>query len=365
VQRSYGYEIGEMKNAQEIVNGSDDRRSAECSLLARSLSVGNVTIPNRVFLAPMSGVSDLVFRKLAEDAGAGMVVSEMVASAEFCKGKAESELRSSGRTLRNHVVQLAGREAYWMGEAAKRAEAQGAAIIDINMGCPAKKVTGGYSGSALMRDLDHALTLIDATAQAVKVPVTLKMRLGWDGDTINAPELAARAEAAGVRMITVHGRTRCQFYEGRADWSAVRAVKQAISVPLVVNGDIRSLRDAMAAIELSGADAVMIGRASYGRPWLAGSIAAQAAGESISGLEGPEDLGSYVIAHYQAMISHYGLATGVRHARKHLGWYFDVYAKSAPAEIRRQVMTSIDPDTVVKLLQGFLAGSQSSTRMAA
>jgi nifR3 family TIM-barrel protein len=342
-----------MKNAQELATYVDSERSqstAERLLLATSMCVGNVTFPNRVFLAPMSGVSDLVFRRLSEESGAGMVVSEMVASAEYCTGNAESELRSCGRTLKHNVVQLAGREAYWMGEAAKRAEAQGAAIIDINMGCPAKKVTGGYSGSALMRNLDHALTLVEATVNAVDVPVTLKMRLGWDSDTINAPELAVRAQNAGVQMITVHGRTRCQFYEGRADWSAVRAVKAVLSVPLVVNGDIGSLEDATAAVKLSGADAVMLGRASYGRPWLPGEIARQAAGVSLPWAVNMGQLRDFVIAHYEGMLSHYGTATGVRHARKHLGWYLDRHAPDTPVSTRQEIMTSVEPLDVIRCL---------------
>jgi nifR3 family TIM-barrel protein len=343
-----------MKNAQELVKSAKSEggpSGADRLLLTTSLRVGDVTLPNRVFLAPMSGVSDLVFRKLAEEAGAGMVVSEMVASAEYCTGNKESELRSCGRSLRNNVVQLAGREAYWMGEAARRAEAQGAAIIDINMGCPAKKVTGGYSGSALMRDLDHALTMIDATVKAVQVPVTLKMRLGWDNDTVNAPELARRAEGAGVQMITVHGRTRCQFYNGRADWSAVGAVKDAITVPLVVNGDIRSLEDALTATKMSGADAVMIGRASYGQPWLAGSIVRALAGEPNSSYAIATGLGDYAAAHYESMISHYGAAIGVRHARKHLGWYLDRHAPRTPASIRLHIMTSSEQTSVVRYLR--------------
>lgn len=348
-----GYEIGGMKNAQELVTkeiSAGDSPVANRSFLSAPLPVGDVTLPNRVFLAPMSGVSDLVFRKLAQDAGAGMVVSEMVASAEYCSGNSESSLRSCGGSLRHHVVQLAGREAYWMGEAAKRAEAEGAAIIDINMGCPAKKVTGGYSGSALMRDLDHALSLIEATVKQVQVPVTLKMRLGWDDDTINAPQLARRAQAAGVQMITVHGRTRCQFYNGTANWHAVRAVKDAITVPLVVNGDICSLEDALAAITLSGADAVMIGRASYGQPWLAGHIAQQASCSSPSPNSAVTNVNDYAIAHYESMLSHYGLEVGVRHARKHLGWYLDRHAPQTPNKIRLAILTSTDPTNVVRHL---------------
>lgn len=316
--------------------------------LAQPLQIGSVAVPNRVFLAPMSGVTDEPFRKLAESHGAGLTVSEMVASGELAKARAESGLRLRKTGSAVHMVQLAGRQAEAMHEAARIAEGEGADIIDINMGCPAKKVTGGYSGSALMRDLDHALTLIDAVVGAVAVPVTLKMRLGWDDGMRNAPELARRAEQAGVQMITVHGRTRCQFYEGKADWSAIAEVKAAISVPLVANGDIDSPAAAEACLAQTGADAVMIGRAAYGQPWLPGEIAD---GRS----RAPADLAQYVIAHYDAMLGHYGVERGLRHARKHLGWYLDRHAPFVRVSLRRAVTGTFDPAQVRILLTEALA----------
>jgi nifR3 family TIM-barrel protein len=315
------------------------------------LDIRGVVLKNRVFLAPMSGVSDLPFRKRAAAAGAGMVVSEMVASAELCNRHKESLLRLSGEGLGTHVVQLAGREAHWMGEAAKIAEGEGADIIDINMGCPAKKVTGGYSGSALMRDLDHAMTLVEATVAAVKVPVTLKMRLGWDENSINAPELAKRAEDAGIAMVTVHGRTRCQFYEGHADWDAIRAVRDAVKIPLVANGDVSSREDAEEIRRRSGADAVMVGRATYGQPWLPGLIA----GSSPSAQSETEII-DYIIMHYEDMLEHYGSKTGIRHARKHLGWYLDRHAGEALTSAdKAEVMTLTDPAKVVDALRRIFA----------
>lgn len=332
------------------------------SLLATPLRIGRIEIANRVFLAPMSGVTDEPFRARAVAHGAGLVVSEMVASGELAKGRRNSALRIRRPDVPVHVVQLAGREAEWMAEGARIAAGEGADVIDINMGCPAKKVTGGYCGSALMRDPDHALSLIEAVAGAVDVPVTVKMRLGWDHESLNAPEIAGRAEAAGVAMVTVHGRTRCQLYNGRADWQAIRRVKDAVSIPVVANGDAGTLADAAAMLEQSGADAVMIGRGHYGAPWLAGRIAAEAAGGTAAGVPTTSsDLVSYITMHYEDMLMFYGIEQGLRHARKHLGWYLDRHAPQAPIELRRAMMTSTDPAAVIAGLRAaFSAGGMRS-----
>jgi nifR3 family TIM-barrel protein len=317
--------------------------------LAEPLDIGGVKIRNRVFLAPMSGITDEPFRRRAYAHGAGLVVSEMVASGELAKGRAGHNLRIRHSGLPVHMVQLAGREADHMAEGARIAVGEGADIVDINMGCPAKKVTGGYAGSALMRDLDHALTLIEAVVKAVNVPVTLKMRLGWDEGSLNAPLLASRAEDAGVKMVTVHGRTRCQFYQGKADWRAIALIKQAVSIPVVANGDVSTPAEAAMILERSGADAVMIGRAHYGAPWLAGGIAAAAGGSALSNQ--PESLAEYVAAHYEDMLALYGIESGLRQARKHLGWYLDRHASAISAERRKTILTSFDPKEVTALLR--------------
>ncbi len=242
--------------------------------LPQPIRIGPLAVPGNAFLAPMSGVSDLPFRRLCARFGASLVVSEMVAGEAVASGSQEAVLRASGEGLDCHIVQLTGREEGAMAFGVKVAEAAGADVIDINMGCPSRRVTQGYSGSALMRDLDHALRLIDATVAAASVPVTLKMRLGWDENAMNAPELAKRAQDAGIRMVTVHGRTRRQFFKGQANWNAIQTVKDAVSIPVVANGDLTAPEMAAEMLHQSGADAVMIGRGAYGKPWIIGQTAA-------------------------------------------------------------------------------------------
>ena len=328
----------------------------ECSQ-RKPLKIGDIEVANRVLLAPMSGITDAPFRRLTAALGAGLVVSEMTASDDLVNGRPMSLLRCEATGIGPHVVQLAGCQAHWMAEGARIAESAGADIIDINMGCPARHVTGGQSGSALMRDLDHALTLIEATIAAVKVPVTLKMRLGWDDRSLNAPELARRAEAAGVQMISVHGRTRCQFYKGEADWGAVRAVRDAIAIPLVVNGDITSFEKAVTALEMSGADAIMMGRGAQGQPWLPGQIGRQLESDIAEAAPSLAQQLDYIRALYDEVCSLYGLRIGLRHARKHLGWALDVASQTscAPAATlkawRQKILTTDDPDRVHRSLE--------------
>lgn len=310
----------------------------------------------------MSGVTDLPFRQIAWQYGAGMVVTEMIASRELAKANEESCRRLRGDGLPLHVVQIAGRDPEAMAEAARIAEGAGADIVDINMGCPAKKVTGGYAGSALMREPELALSIIEATVESVAVPVTLKMRLGWDGTSMNAPDIARRAEAAGVRMITIHGRTRCQFYDGNADWRAIRAVREAVSVPLVANGDVTTREDAERIRSVSGADAVMIGRGAQGRPWFPGSVAGGLAADL------PPDgqlVAELAAAHFDAMLSHYGDIRGIRHARKHLGWYLDRHPCALAAANRAAILGSTDPDEIIRRLCEALSASPECKRKVA
>ena len=302
-----------------------------------------------VLLAPLSGVTDLHMRRIAQRCGASAVVSEMVAAAELARGDAESRVRAEGEGVSPHIVQLAGCAEGPMAEAARIAVANGADAIDVNMGCPAKTVTGGEAGSALMRDLDHAERLLAAVRGAVAVPVTVKMRLGWDHASLNAPELARRAEGLGLDAVTVHGRTRQQFYKGRADWAAIRAVVAATRLPVIANGDVTSLAEARACLAASGAAGIMVGRAAVGRPWLVGQIAAGLAGRAVEALSG-EARAALAAEHYEGLIALYGPAMGVRHARKHLAAYADADGALNP-EDRRRLVTTGDPAEALRLLR--------------
>lgn len=313
------------------------------------MRIGDRQIAAPVLLAPLAGITDLPFRTLVSSYGAGLVVSEMIASGEFLTARPGTREKAElGAQIENTSVQIAGRQAAPMAEAARMVADMGARVIDINMGCPAKKVTGGMSGSALMREPDHALRLIEAVVGAVEVPVTLKTRLGWDTDCLNAPDLARRAERAGVQMVVIHGRTRCQFYKGQADWAAIRAVVEAVQIPVVANGDITDATTARQALEESGAAGVMVGRGAQGAPWRLAEIAA-----ALYDTPGPDiptgaAFLNMVSNHYEAMLTFYGRELGARVARKHLGWYMDT--ARTPQALRRAVLTERDPARVLALL---------------
>jgi len=318
--------------------------------------LGPIGLDGGAMLAPMSGVSDLGMRRAASRFGATLVFSEMVASQIFLDGDGESRLRAQGDGVASHAVQLVGREPGAMGEAARRVEGAGARVVDINMGCPARRVAGGLAGCALMRDLDHASRIIESVVAAVSAPVTVKMRLGWDEDERNAARLARRAEQAGAAMITVHGRTRRQFYDGRADWRAVGEVVAEVGVPVVVNGDCRSLEDARAMLAASGARAVMIGRAAIGAPWIVGSIArALQSGAALS--EPPlDERRDAALSHLDSLLAAMGRRAGLRHARKHLAAYAEK-AGAAPAT-RSALVTSEDADVAMGLLARAFEGAE-------
>jgi tRNA-dihydrouridine synthase B len=317
------------------------------------ITLGHLRLTPPVFLAPLAGITDLPFRNLVAGFGAGLVVSEMVASQEMVQARRATRARAemgfgAGSTV-VQAIQIAGREARWMTECARMCEAGGAQLIDINMGCPAKRVTNGYSGSALMREPDRALRLIEAVVAAVSVPVTLKTRLGWDDTCLNAPQLARRAQDAGVQMVTIHGRTRCQFYKGAADWAAIAPVKQAVSVPVIANGDIVDSPTARAACDASGADGVMVGRGAQGRPWLLAQIAADLYGARRPCIPTGDDFLRMIQDHYEAMLMFYGQDLGTRVSRKHLGWYMDTL--NTPADLRRRLLSERAPGATLRLIE--------------
>ncbi len=324
-----------------------------CAKMLKPIQIGDHLMPNNAFLAPLSGITDKSFRTIAARFGAGMVVSEMIASAALTNGHKDMARRLGRPEKLPHIVQLAGCEPHWLAEGAKVAEDAGADIIDINMGCPSKRVTNGYAGSALMRVPDKAVEIIEAVVGATSKPVTLKMRLGWNDECLNAPQLAKAAEECGVQMVTIHGRTRQQFYKGKARWTPVREVVDAVNLPVVVNGDIVDLQAAEQALSESGANAVMIGRGAQGKPWLVGQIGDALAGREPKAAPEGDALLSLILEHYEMMIDEYGEHLGVRCARKHLGWYLDALIENGAVidgPLRKRLLTAGESAEVPKIL---------------
>ncbi|MDG2206235.1 MAG: tRNA dihydrouridine synthase DusB [Alphaproteobacteria bacterium] len=320
--------------------------------MLKPINIGPLEIDDPIVLAPMSGVTDMPFRRLVKRAGAGLVVSEMIASRAMVHA-ARKTMKMATHCADEYPisVQLAGCEPNVMAEAARINEDFGATIIDINMGCPVKKVTNGDAGSALMRDLGLASKLLEVTVKAVNIPVTLKMRTGWDDDTRNAPQLAKIAEDCGIQAIAVHGRTRCQFYKGRADWPFIASVKDAVNIPVFGNGDVVSVDDAKKLLEDSGADGILVGRGTYGRPWFLNQISHYLkTGERLADptVEAQMEI---VLEHFDAIVSHYGAQPGVKIARKHLGWYSKGLSNSA--EFRQEVFQLDTPDAVKARIRAF------------
>ncbi len=322
----------------------------------RGIFVGDVSLPGRALLAPMAGITDAPFRGLAEEFGAGLVVSEMIASGNLVARPSKAQHREMVRKLEHrgklpHVVQIAGNEEKWLVLGTKIASDAGAEIIDINMGCPSKKVTNGYAGSALMRVPDQALRLIETVVNAAKVPVSVKMRLGWDEENLNVAQIARLAEGAGVQMVAVHGRTRQQFYKGKARWEPVREVVEALNIPVIVNGDIINHASARKALTESGAAGVMIGRGAQGQPWLVGQIGAALKGSPPQGTPSGPVLLQLILNHYEDMLCAYGKELGVRVARKHLRWYFEAAKLELSRETSRAVLTEASPEKVKALVR--------------